>query len=45
MKHTNRNLVAKHAGSFNRSAVHVDRKKASKSGEVKHKRRRDDVDI
>jgi hypothetical protein len=32
-----KNLVAKHARQFNKAAVHVDRKKASKRGAVKHK--------
>ena len=31
------NPVAKHARSYNKAAVHVDRKKASKRGAVKHK--------
>lgn len=31
------NLVAKHARKFNKSAVHVDRKKAQKAGKQKHK--------
>ena len=31
------NLVAKHARQFNKSAVHTDRKKASKRGYRKHK--------
>ena len=33
------NLVAKHAKQFNKAAVQVDRKKAFKKGEVKHKKR------
>lgn len=32
-----RNLTAKHAGKFNKAAIHKDRKKASKRGEQKHK--------
>ena len=32
-----KNPVAKHARSFNKAAVHVDRKKNSKRGKVKHK--------
>lgn len=32
-----RNLVSKHARTFNVAAVHVDRKKASKRGKIKHK--------
>jgi hypothetical protein len=32
-----RNLVAKYARTFNKSAVHTDRKKASKRGYRKHK--------
>jgi hypothetical protein len=32
-----RNLVSKHARSFNKSAVMKDRKKAAKRGVVKHK--------
>jgi len=32
-----RNLVAKHARTFNKAAVHVDRKKAARKGKVKHK--------
>lgn len=32
-----RNVVAKHARRFNKSAVHVDRKKAQKKGYRKHK--------
>jgi hypothetical protein len=31
------NLVAKYARTFNKSAVHTDRKKASKRGYRKHK--------
>lgn len=31
------NLVAKHARKFNKAAVHIDRKKASKRGHIKHK--------
>lgn len=31
------NLVAKHARTFNKSAVHIDRKKDSKRGARKHK--------
>lgn len=31
------NLVAKHARTFNKSAVHVDRKKSERRGERKHK--------
>jgi hypothetical protein len=34
-----RNPVAKHAGKFNRSAKHKDRKKALKSGETKYRRK------
>jgi hypothetical protein len=33
------NLVAKHAKTFNKAHVMVDRKKASKRGAVKHKGR------
>ncbi len=29
--------VAKHAGKFNKAAVHKDRKRAVKRGEAKHK--------
>lgn len=32
------NLVAKHAGSFNKAATHKDRKKDAKRGVVKHKK-------
>jgi hypothetical protein len=32
-----RSLVAKYARTFNVAAVHVDKKKANKSGKVKHK--------
>jgi len=35
------NPVAKYARKYNKSAVHVDRKKASKRGHVKHKGRFD----
>jgi len=31
------NLVAKHARTYNKAHVMVDRKKASKRGQVKHK--------
>ena len=34
-----RNLVAKHARKFNVATVQEDKKKASKRGNVKHKRR------
>jgi hypothetical protein len=34
-----RNYVAKHARAVNKSAVHRDRKKASKRGAFKHKGR------
>lgn len=33
-----RNFVAKHARTFNKAHVHVDRKKAAKRGYRKHKR-------
>ena len=33
------NIVAKYAHQFNRSSVFVDRKKAQKRGERKHKQR------
>jgi hypothetical protein len=33
-----KNLVAKYARTVNVAAVHVDRKKASKRGKIKHKR-------
>ena len=36
-----RNYVAKHANTFNKSSVQVDRKKASKRGVMKHKGRYD----
>jgi predicted negative regulator of RcsB-dependent stress response len=32
-----KNLVAKHARTFNVAAVHVDKKKANKRGKLKHK--------
>jgi len=32
------NLVAKHARTFNKSAVMVDRKKAARKGYTKHKK-------
>ena len=32
-----RNLVAKHARTFNKAATHSDRKKAAKRGHRKHK--------
>lgn len=32
-----RNLVAKHARTFNKAHVFVDRKKSLKSGKIKHK--------
>ena len=38
MNALDRNPVAKHARSFNKSAVFRDRKKAAKRGYVKHKR-------
>jgi hypothetical protein len=31
------NLVAKHARTYNKSAIHVDRKRAAKRGYRKHK--------
>lgn len=37
------NFVAKHARQFNKAAVFVDRKKASKKGAIKHKGRPFDV--
>ena len=37
MRMKRNNLVAKHARSFNKSAVHTDRKRASKRGYRKHK--------
>ena len=37
MKHKLNNLVAKHAKKFNKSAVFIDKKKALKRGERKHK--------
>jgi hypothetical protein len=37
MQQIKKNLVAKHARTFNVAAVHIDRKKAEKSGKVKHK--------
>lgn len=36
-KTTQNNLVAKHARTFNKAAVHKDRKKAQKKGYRKHK--------
>lgn len=32
------NLVAKHARTFNKAHIHVDRKKATKRGKIKHKK-------
>jgi len=32
-----KNPVAKHARTFNKAAVHMDRKKAAKRGSTKHK--------
>ena len=37
VRRATRNLTAKHARSFNKSAVHVNRKKAIKAGYQKHK--------
>ena len=36
-KKTTRNLVAKHARTFNKAGPHADRKKAARRGKVKHK--------
>jgi F420-dependent methylenetetrahydromethanopterin dehydrogenase len=33
-----RNVVAKHARNFNKSAVFIDRKKDAKKGKIKHKK-------
>lgn len=33
------NFVAKHAKKYNKAAIHTDRKKASKRGDMKHKKR------
>ncbi|UYE98476.1 hypothetical protein XbC2_47 [Xanthomonas phage XbC2] len=35
------NFVAKHMNTFNKAATHVDRKKDSKNGKIKHKGRYD----
>ena len=39
----NRNFVAKHAATYNKSAVMKDRKKAAKRGDSKHKGKRFDT--
>lgn len=32
------NLVAKHAKTYNKAAIHLDRKKAMKAGKAKHQK-------